>query len=212
MSERASKMDRFRALPRAIQWAAIAALGMVLFLAWDWYIAPAADRWNKEADAIQNRVHEVRAVQDATSDVGTIRGLVTNLGPVEPPTGESIGAAQFNNVVNQVIKKHGATNDSLGLRSKGKLPKTALPSFARGKRIERWTGDLKFDATPSAAAAIIADLEASPDIEAIESVRISRDAQGKVKVHLAIEAWVLSGEAQPAIGATSAAAAAGETS
>jgi hypothetical protein len=195
MSEHASSFERFRAFPRAIQWAVLAVLAVLLFLVWDEYIAPIGHDWNERADDIQADVNEVRAVHASVREVRNIEDVVTNLGPVEPPTGESVGTASFNNIVNQVIKKHGAVNDSLGFRSKGNLPKDVSPSISRNKRVERWTGDLKFDATPSAAAAIIADLEASPDIEAVESIRMTRDTQGKVKVHLTIEAWVLSSEA-----------------
>ena len=70
-------------------------------------------------------------------------------------------------------------------------------------RGERLTGDLKFSAKPEVALAILCDLETSPDIDQFSIVRLSKDQNGKVKVHYVLEAWVIASE-----GSSSAAGAA----
>ncbi len=58
--------------------------------------------------------------------------------------------------------------------------------------MERISGDLKFEARPEAALSIISELEDSPAIESITSVRLSTEAgPGKVRVDLTLEAWVV---------------------
>lgn len=195
MSGLASISSRFQQLPRALQWSALAALALALFMLWAEYLQPVADRWDRSAEGIESRVKEVRAVETVARELENMKDVVITLGPVEPPTGEQASADSLNSMVNQVLEKNNANNQSSGLRSKTNLPKTALMSIVRGsKRVERHAYDLKFESTPQAAAAIVAELESSPYIEAVTSLRMTRDAAGKVKVTLTIEAWVLSAE------------------
>jgi hypothetical protein len=195
MSDSPSIFERFQSLPRVLQWAALAAVGFALFYMWLYYIDPQREDWDRAAEAIEGRAREVRSIHAAARDLRKIETVVTSLGPVDEPSNEREGAAALLESVNSVLKKHGASNPSFSFRSKGNLPKTALTSVARGKRIERLNGELKFDANPKTAMAVIADLEASPDVEAVSSVRMLKEAQGKVKVHLIIESWVLASEA-----------------
>ncbi len=194
-----SGLDRiiqaFQQMPRVIQWAALAVLGTALYLLWDSQIRPWSADLNKEADRIDARVREVRASENVVTKLRSRENadLVTAIGPVRPPAGTAEGSKSFNEVVLEVLQKNGASNPTFSSRSRGKLPKTALMEVTGGRnRVDRMTGDLKFEATPKAAAAIIAELESSPHVDAINSVRIARDAGGRVKVSLTIEAWLLS--------------------
>jgi len=91
-----------------------------------------------------------------------------------------------------MVRKHGISDHSFSLRARGKLPKTALVgAMPAGKRAERMSGDLKFSAKPEVAMAILADIESSPDIEQVASVRLVKDANGKVRAHFVLEAWVI---------------------
>ena len=38
---------------------------------------------------------------------------------------------------------------------------------------------------------ILAALEASPDVEAVRSIRLTKESAGKLKVRLQLEAWVI---------------------
>ena len=67
--------------------------------------------------------------------------------------------------------------------------------IAPGEQVERITGDLRFDATPEVAAEIIAELEASPDIDAISNIRMTRQpGPRKVTVDLTVETWIITAE------------------
>jgi len=196
VSELDTAIQRYRQAPRVVQWALLATAGLVLYFAWEKGIYPITARWNRDAVAIESKVTQVRASGALADDLLKMKPLVTGIGPVSVPAGESAGFAAFTDVVNTVLEEHriGDQNRSFDLRSRGNLPKTALTSMNQGKRVERLTGDLKFNATPEEAIAVIAALESSPDIEQINSVRITKDAGGKVKVQLALEAWVLAAE------------------
>lgn len=196
MSHTTSLMQQFRQMPRAIQWAIIAAIGMFLFMAWDQYLKPVADDWNTRAEVIQTQVREVRAGEQVAQELqrSQLKNLVTSMGPVRVPVSVPEGSKRFNDFVLDVLKKHNIGTHDYSFGSRGKMPKNVLTGVTAGKRLDRYTGDLKFDATPKVAAAIIAELESSPDIESINSARLTRDTGGKVKVHLVIEAWLLSTE------------------
>ena len=186
-----SMMERYRQIPRAFRWALLAAIGIALFEVREMFLRPVADQWDRSAERIKNQVTEVRASEEVTREINQMRDVVVNLGPVDVPNNEYEGAKALDDTVIQVLQKNNASNPSRGTSHKGNLAKTALTSIANGKRIERLTEDIKFDSTPKAAAAIIAELESNPNIETVESVRLTRDTGGKVKVHLIIEAWVL---------------------
>jgi len=192
-----SLFDRFLALPRVMQWALLAALGMTLFLAWDSYIAPISDSVGDQANSIAAHVQEVRDSRKLAEDLDkdkAFKNVVRGIGSVRPPRNAAAGSAAFTDVVNDLMKKHAITDQDFSLRSRGKLPKNALVQTLRGKRAERLTGDLKFSAKPEVALDILAELESSPDIEQVASVRLTKDQNGKVKVHYVVEAWVIASE------------------
>lgn len=189
-------LDRFLALPRAMQWALLAVLGVMLFFAWDSYIAPLNDRVARRADSIANQVREIRANRSLTEELqrSDLKSVVTAIGPVKPPRSPAAGGAAFTDVITELMKKHGISEQDFSLRSRGKLPKNALVQVLNGKRAERLTGDLKFSAKPDVAVAILAELESSPDIEQVSSVRLTKDQNGKIKVQYTVEAWVIASE------------------
>ncbi|MHC4306938.1 MAG: hypothetical protein ACYSW2_21040, partial [Planctomycetota bacterium] len=98
--------------------------------------------------------------------------------------------------VNEVLKQHRVSDDSFNYRGPEKLPRGTLAQILRsGQRVERVTGDLRFDASPTEAIAIIAELESSPTIEAVSDVRMTlQGGRQKVRVDLTVESWIVSSE------------------
>jgi hypothetical protein len=193
-----SLLDRFLALPRALQWAGLGALGLLLFLIWDSYLKDLTDEINLKSQRILTQVAEVRSAADTTAVLNTaeLRPVVQAIGAVAKPRSETAGAGAFTDVVNSLVKKHGISDHSFSLRARGKLPKNALiGALPAGKRAERMTADLKFSAKPEVALAALADIESSPDIEQVSSVRLVKDTNGKVKAHYVLEAWVIASDA-----------------
>lgn len=190
-------LNRFLALPRAVQWALLAASGIALFIMWDSWIGPIVENLDRQAETISNDVRSIRAARDLADDLRKpdLAGIVTAVGAVTPPRNPATGTNSFTAVVNELMKKHGITDQDFSLRTRGKLQKNALIGvLPAGKRAERLTGDLKFSAKPDVAVAILAALESSPDIEQVSSVRMTKDQNGKVKVQYTLEAWVTANE------------------
>ena len=123
-----------------------------------------------------------------------LKNVVIGVGTVKPPRSPSTGTRAFTDVVNALMRKHGITDQDFSLRTRGKLQKNALVQVLNGKRGERLTGELKFSAKPEVAMAILSELEASPDIEQVANVRLTKDQAGKIKVQYTLEAWVIASE------------------
>ena len=193
MSATDTLIQRVQAMPRAIQWLVLAAVGFVLFLLWDSVIRPLCVEFDKTSSRIESQLNEIRDGRNVTKDLraSAMKNTVVSLGAVAKPEPIDDVSGKLNTLVNETLKKHAATNPNFSARTRGKLPNNALTSIRQGGRIDRYTVDLKFEATPQAAAAIIADIESSPAVHSINSIRMVRDTGGKVKVTLAFEAWTL---------------------
>jgi hypothetical protein len=187
----AQLVERYRAWPRALQWGALAAIGIAAFLLWDSLIRPLSDDLNRQSQVIESNVSNIRASMAIADELKKIERVAECLGPVTKPGGRAEGATDLNRIVNDVLKKHAVTNQSFDMRVGGKLPTGALMTVSGGKRPERLAGDLRFTSSTDEAIAIISELESSPEIEMIKSVRMTKDANRKVKVNLSLEAWVL---------------------
>jgi len=186
-------ISRVQGFPRAIQWLLLAAVGLVLFLTWDGVIRPLTEDFDSTSSRIEAQLNEIREGRNVTKDLraSAMKNAVVSLGEVAKPEAIDVVSANLNTLVNETLKKHAATNPNFSARTRGKLPNNALTSVRQGGRIDRYTVDLKFDATPQAAAAIIADIESSPAVHSVNSIRMVRDTGGKVKVAIAFEAWTL---------------------
>jgi hypothetical protein len=187
-------VDRYRALPRALQWGVLTVIGVAAFLLWDATIRPLTDDLDRQAASIEADVGRIRAGESIAEDFNKVARVVECLGPVAKPGGQGDGADDLTRIVNDVIKKRAVSDWSFDMRLQGKLPTGALASIGDGKRLERLAGDLRFTATTEDAMAVIAELESSPEIESIKSLRVTKDANRKVKVNLSLESWVLPSE------------------
>jgi hypothetical protein len=107
--------------------------------------------------------------------------------------------------VDTVRRYRSVTNDSFNLSGGAdRLPATVsarifADTAQAGRRIVRISGDLRFDAEPEDTAAIIAALEARPEVESISLVRMLRKDGRTLGVTLTINAWVVQ-SARPAAG------------
>ncbi len=188
--------QRFRRLPRAGQWAIAAAVGIALFMVWNDYVLTWARTWNEQADELLADAREAAGGERRLSRVNGLRNTIQGLGPVEPPGSQAQAELALNDAVNEVLKGHRVSDDSFNYRGAEKLPRGTLSQILRaGQRVERITGDLRFDAAPEEAIAIIAELEASPTIEAVSDVRMTlQGGRQKVRVDLTVESWIVSSE------------------
>jgi len=193
MSATDTLIQRVQVLPRAVRWLLLAVAGLALFLVWDNVIRPWSEDFDSRSSRIEAQLSEIREGRGVTQSLraGAMKGAVISLGAVAPPDDITSVSADLNTLVNESLKKHAATNPNFSARTRGKLPTNALTGIRQGRRIDRYTVDLKFDATPQAAAGVIADIESSPAVHSVNSIRMVRDTGGKLKVALTFEAWAL---------------------
>lgn len=188
-------LSQFRAMSRMMQIGVVALLGILLFLVLDSTLWEYARTLNGRADSVERVIADSRQhLKEVTQQT---RELVAVYGPVDLPSKEAAGSERLNQAVVDIVKGHGSkiTNFSYKAIDGSKLGREALQglSTARpGERYDRLRADVKFDCTTEIAAAVLAQLESHPDIEAISSLRIVRHDQApRVSVTLQVEAWVI---------------------
>ncbi|MEE8153640.1 MAG: hypothetical protein V3T53_01625 [Phycisphaerales bacterium] len=194
MNEQRTLSQRFGKLPRAAQWALVGAvviIGLLIYTDDRWKFA---DKWNDKADEIRSQVRQA-ASSNGPLKGGRMRDLISGVGPVVKPTTEADANKALTQSVNAILKLHSVSNDDFKIRPPARLPTGTLQKIVQGRnqRVERLTGDLRFDATPAHTLAIIAELESSEDIESVSHVRLNKlPGTRKLSVQLRVEAWILS--------------------
>lgn len=186
---------RWSALPIRWRWLIGIAGAVVLFVLYSDLIYPIAERWNAEGDRIEKILDEAEG--NRAQLPRSLEDTVEALGPIRVPRSEAEGSLALAETITAAIGNHPVTKFSLDARAGSKLPPAALREIvsASGQRVERVVGEVGFTATPEQAAAIISELEASPDVESISRLRVikSKDADRKVEVKMTVEAWILTG-------------------
>ena len=188
--DRHPTLARWRSLPRTGQIgvaAVIVLLGWLALEQWSWSWAR---NWSAEADRIEQALSDARRLA-ATPDASVSSGAEL-YGPIDPPGGESEGAEAMAKAVVEVVKRHTISNFSYDAqRASSSLPGAPVMVGNSAQRLSKVTGELQFESSPEEAARIIEALEASPSIEAVNSVRLQRrDGERKVMVRLTVEDWV----------------------
>lgn len=188
--------QRFEQLPRAGRWAICAAVVITVFLVWNDFVGPQTASFNEEARTLLAR-HETIRGQQRLRQVKLLEEPIRALGTVEEPGNRAESGQALIRAVIEVLKKHSVSDDSWGLGNPTNLPRGTLTELTGdGRRVKRITADVRFDTGPEEATAIIAELEARPEVEAISNLRLSRLHGGrrKVRVALTLDAWIVSAE------------------
>ncbi len=195
MSNEATIWQRFRQLPRAIQWAAYAAAGMILFIGVSDYVWPLAEDWNQKAARIELKVQSVREGQKIADHLLSMRNPVVAHGKIQIPDQADEGGPALDAAVAAVMNRH-SIRHTYDRRAPVTL-KGSLATIRGGQNAaQSISAELRFEASPEDATAVIAELESSADIEAISNVRITRiTGARRLKVQLTLEAWVFSNKA-----------------
>lgn len=182
-------IERFRQLPRLVQWGFLIVVGIVLFLIWDQYIAPVTREWNERASRIESQLQMVRDADRLNSDVLKLRETIIGIGEVELPRNVDIAKRQVEEAVNEVTGRFSISNHSFSYRESGTVGRGALAGLPGGQNVEKITGDLRFEASPEDAVAVIAALESRSEIERLVSLQMLKLPNRRVSVRLSLEAW-----------------------
>lgn len=191
MNQRQTIFERFRQLPPVVQWGAYIVLGIVVFLVWSDHLAPLSRDYKDQADRIAADVRTVRDTEALQGQIRQQRDVILGIGPVLTPRPAAVGELALSHAVNEVVGKYNVSNFSFGTRNLQAMRAGALPGLTGTMRAHMLTAELKFNATPEMVIEIIADLEARPEIDLIQSVRMTRMAGRRVSAIIFLEAWVL---------------------
>ena len=203
MNEQSTWSQRFAQLPRAAQWALIGAVVIIALLIYTDYLWKFADEWNDEADGIRSQVRQAALTNSGFDRIDRMKDLISGVGPVVKPTSEADANKALTQSVNAILKLHSVSNDDFKIRPPARLPTGTLEKIVQGRnqRVERLTGELRFDASPEHTLAILAELESSEDIESVSHVRLNKlPGTRKLSVRLTVEAWILSSVARRGTG------------
>ncbi|MCH8315867.1 MAG: hypothetical protein IIA64_07825 [Planctomycetes bacterium] len=195
MNEQSTWGQRFAQLPRAAQWALIGAVVIIALLIYTDFLWKFADDWNDKADKIRSEVRQAALTNSGFDRIDRMKDLISGVGPVVKPDKEGDANKALTQSVNAILKLHSVSNDDFKIRPPARLPTGTLERIVRerNQRVERLTGELRFDASPEHTLAIIAELESNEDIESISHVRLNKlPGTRKLSVRLTVEAWILS--------------------
>ena len=98
----------------------------------------------------------------------------------------------------EIVKKYSTTNFSYDAqRASTRLSGVS----ANGEKIAKVSGELQFECSADVFSKIVADIESSPAIESISSIRLQRkEAEKKLDVRMTIDTWVIPGKSATAGG------------
>lgn len=191
--------ERFLGLPRAMQWSVIA---LVAFLLYFVVLEPALI-WKSEldeniaaADIVLTELQE--QVKDREADLSSYERGLSRHGEVLPPRPLSEVSSKVFDLWEQISLEFDSVT---GLRlqtgeagfSGDSLPGTLVPPGASLVAV-RFTAN--FEATPEDVIAIVRQLEASPLIHSVSSLRIRLNTADErmLSAQIETESWAHSGE------------------
>ncbi len=189
-------IQRFRAMPRATRWAIG---GSVVIAAYFLVVEPVVEATSRRMTASQSKAAVIAThakTAQAMQAASEMRAQgVRKFGMVELPGDPEKRPLEFNQQVDEILKRHGVRESTSTSRTS---PMGAGPLAAKitGEfRVDRMMRDIQFAADPDAAAAIIADLERSPIVSTISRLQIrqadGRDRNAKVvRVTMTVETWL----------------------
>ena len=186
--------QKYRAFPRAVQWAVAAAIVILVFVIWNDYIKAIGDRWAMQADTIQQQVKTVRDSRALVTQFEQMKPAIMTIGQVEPPSTEKQTSDALNTIKDKIIEKYRSdiTKESFQRTAGDRIRKGALFGIiGPGEIGQKLSGEFEFESTPETATKIIAELEKNPDVEAVSEVRITKIGNRRISVKLKIEAWVV---------------------
>lgn len=178
----------FDALPRIGKWIAAALALLVVSQVFRLVIQPVTSDLNTRADrAAQLLKAASTRAEELPEDVA---GRAVVFGPNAVPGRDITEKERFSNAIAAIMKKHGVA-DAYGFDARPlALSGDILPRVAAqfGGSMGRTAAELKFSGSPETVSKVIADIDASPFVDAITDVRLTYKDR-RVSAVLSIERW-----------------------
>ena len=181
--------SQYLALPRAGRWLALAVIGFGGFTVLDSWAWPLADKLSSRADRLEKVLQ--RASSRAEGLPRDVREAAVAFGPNAVLGDEASGKERLTSLIAEVFKKRNISQGQ-DVRPGQPLPATVAQSLGSisDAKLGKTVAELQFKATPDAALAIIAELESSPEVDAIGDIRLDYDPKDKrVGVQMSVEKW-----------------------
>lgn len=183
----------FRAQSRAMK---IAMVGLAAIVAYFAIVEPVlvltSDARN-EADARQASLEKLR--KKASDDQDTEVLAVRKFGRIELPADTNSRSLRLNQEVTAVLEKHGVrthtSSTKIGPIGQGPMQAAVPPT----EQVSRYVREVQFEASPETVAAVIADLERTPEVAGISRVQLRRGGETNrddrvLRATISVEAWV----------------------
>ncbi len=183
-------------LPRWSQWSAIFLLFVVLpyFTVVEWALDNAGTT-SAQANLLQESLTRQASRAERAEGAGQSLALgQARFGGVKFP-GESKQVESLLSRIDEVLKARGAGSPSKRERPPAQLGRDVMAGVVpEGMQVQRVQVQVDFEASQQAAAAIIADLERTPEVHAISRAslkRLDRDGKRLVQAQLVIDTWIV---------------------
>ena len=201
---------RWSETPRVVKWALLAAAVLALYFA----ALPALDKlndWNTRADNLARALSDKAKVrQETLSGAKLVEQATGMFGRPKPPERTSDTRGRLERRINQVFAVHKVQSQRTQYDEPAPLGEVdgAHSLMATGERLDKLVVKLTFETDMETLAAILKELESSPEIALVSRVNLKkqqptgrrRDEPGALAVVLTAEAWGTSKPAAPPAG------------
>ncbi|MBL9149740.1 MAG: hypothetical protein JNM94_13705 [Phycisphaerae bacterium] len=183
-------LDRLLAMKPLYRFAIFAVLAIAIWIVAQDYTWKAAADLDAESNRLSRIIDDAATRNSMIEGNDAVRSAVLAFGEARIPRDDRDGTEALQKSVDRAVKDTKIVY-SLDVRSSGKFPAGAFPGIASpGERIEKVVGDMKFEASQAVAIQVLERLEASPDIESVSRVKLTKKSDSKLQVQLTVEAWV----------------------
>jgi hypothetical protein len=174
-------MNWFQTLPRAGKWGVLFAIACAAYFG---ILEPAmltTSRLSAKADALDESLSKLDALGGSGGDAVALSSFGAPLLPGDPESRQDL----VYNAVNTILARHGVRDRDITERQSplrnedaAALLGSSATAPVAGERsgVTRLILEITFDASPETISAVVADLEAAPEIATISRVKVDRNS------------------------------------
>jgi hypothetical protein len=197
---KASLFAKFNRLPRVQKWLVYFLLAIAAYFGIEWIL----DRARIQAAAVQvlqtQRAERMKMAEQSASGGGLVERSIVAFGAPSEPLRGSDPVDRLNRTVDELLRKHSITAKRRTSKPASPLAVGQNAAEFRGQRLMRYQLDLTIETTTPKFLALLKDMESSPNLAGIASIRMQKIAEsGKtlsdstlMQILLVPELWAIS--------------------